>query len=625
MSGNNPSFSDIQSISPLVASHDADGKLITLAWFGSVNPLLYLEMPDEDVRYNLTGNFYGEVMLPLKGLKYRANYSHNLIFYKRNLFNPYSNGLLGQAQKNNSLTANWTLDNILSYSNTFGLHEINATLVYGVEKRQYEATYATANNFTDQTLGFNSLESAQSDLNVLSSDAWKETSLYMMGRLNYIFNNRYLATATIRRDGFSGFGAKYKTGYFPSVSVAWRLSEEDFFKDKFGDQINNLKLRASYGVNGNRTAGRYATLASMSYGNGYVYGDGGAPELIQSINTMSNHDLRWETTASLNLGLDFSLFKGRLSGSYEYYNSRTTNLIYNINIPVMNGINTTTIATNIGELHNYGHEFGITAIPVKTKDWEWMSTFNFSLNRNRVISILGLDADNDGKEDDIVSAGIFINQPLGVVYTFNIIGMYQVSDYNEGTIPSGFTYGTYKVEDINGDGKYSAEFDRKILGYTEPSYRFSWHNKLRYKDFELSAFINSIQGGSKYYYAKPVTFGTNIGIRNNFYKVDYWTPENPDAKYRQPYQYNVVMGESFAPYQQRNFIRLQELSLAYYLPKSLLKTISFNRAKIYVSATNLFTITPWEGWDPEANQGVTYSLSGYPTMKNYTIGLNFEF
>ncbi|WP_280750587.1 MULTISPECIES: TonB-dependent receptor [unclassified Parabacteroides] len=625
LSGNNPNFRDVLHTSPLVTPYDENGDPVTLYWRGLVNPLLYLEMPDEEVRYNLSGNFFAEVKLPVKGLSYRINYSHNLTYYKHNLFNPYTNGLLGKAEKNNNFTQSWTLDNIVNYKNRFGKHEVDATFVYGIEKRQYDSTSAAANNFTDQTLGYNSLESGQSDLNVLSSDAWKETSLYMMGRLNYIFNSRYLATATIRYDGFSGFGADNKTGVFPSASLAWRLSEEDFFKDTFEDVIDNLKIRASYGTSGNRTAGRYATMASMSYGNGYVYGEGGSPELKQSINKMSNSELKWETTTSLNLGLDFSLLRGRLSGSYEYYNSKTKNLIYNINIPVMNGVNTTSIATNIGKIKNYGHEFTITGIPVMTKDWEWVSTFNFSLNRNRVVSILGLDTDGDGREDDLVSSKIFINHPYGVVYDYNIIGMWQLDDYNKGIIPQGSTYGTYKVEDINEDGKYSADADRKILGYTDPSYRFSWHNKVRYKNVELSAFINAVQGGSKYYYGTPMSsLGTNVGILTNYFKFDYWTPENTSAKYRQPYQWNQALGSNFHPYQQRSFIRLQELSIAYHLPKSLLKKTFINRAKVFISGTNLFTLTNWEGWDPEANQGLTQDLSGYPTMKNYTIGLNFE-
>lgn len=204
--------------------------------------------------------------------------------------------------------------------------------------------------------------------------------------------------------------------------------------------------------------------------------------------------------------------------------------------------------------------------------------------------------------------------------------MWQIDEYNKGILPQGSFYGTYKVEDINEDGKYSQEFDRRILGYTDPSYRFSWSNKLQFRDFELNVLANSVQGGSKYYYGTPMSsLGTNTGILFNFFEFDYWTPENIDAKYRQLYQWNQALGVNFHPYQQRSFIRLQEVSLAYYLPKSLLNKITLSRAKVFVSGTNLFTLTDWEGWDPEANQGVSNDLDGYPTMKNFTVGLNFEF
>lgn len=626
MSGNNPSFGSILSTSPLVTPYDNQGNLKTLYWGGEVNPLLFLKLKDDDMRYNLTGNFYGEVKLPIQGLTYRVNYSQNLVFGKHNFFNPYGNGLLGYAQKNNDISQSWTLDNIFNFKRKFDKHQFDATYVYGVEKRKSEWTNVRANNFSDKTLGYNSLESAQSDLTELESGAWKESSLYMMGRLNYTFNSRYLVTTTLRYDGFSGFGAQNKTALFPSASLAWRISEEDFFKEKLGDVVNDLKLRASYGLNGNRTGGRYATLASMSSSNGYVYGDGGSPELQQSVNTMSNADLKWETTASLNFGLDFGLFNNRLHGSYEYYNSKTTNLIYNINIPFMNGVNSSKVISNIGELRNFGHELGITGVPIETKDWGWTSTINFTLNRNRVVSITGLDNNGDGREDDLVSEKIFINKPLGVVYDYNIIGMWQLDDYKQGIIPQGSTYGTYKVQDINNDGKYSADSDRKILGYTDPAYTLSWRNNIRYKDLELNIFFNSVQGGKKYYYGSPMSsLGTNVGVLYNFFDIDYWTPENTDAKYRQPYQWNQVLGANFHPYQQRSFIRLQELSLAYNLPKSLLGKTAFSRAKVFVSGTNLLTFTKWEGWDPEANQGVSNSLSGYPTMKNITVGLNFEF
>lgn len=634
-SGENTSFGNLFSIPACTTPYEDDGvTLKTNPVTGTINPLLRINNPNKDLRYNLSGNVYADVTIPwIKGLSYRINYANNWTIYHYYAFDPYANTLLGQAEKKHTNQNEWTLDNILTYQNRFGKHSVNATFVYGVEKRTYEATDAIANTFNDKTLGYNNMGMGQADLNTISSNAWKETSLYNMLRLVYTFNDRYIFTGTIRRDGFSGFSKGNKFGYFPSIAAAWRLSEESFIKNNL-KWIDNLKLRLSYGTSGNRTSGRYATMAQMQNMNnfetsstGYVFGDGGTAGLMQLMKTLPNPDLKWESTKSVNIGLDFSVLNGRLFGNYEYYVSNTTDLLYDIEIPNMNGMVTNSVPTNIGKLQNMGHEFSITGIPITNKDFEWIITTNFSINRNKVKTILGIDANGDGKEDDLIASNIFINQPLNTIYDYNIIGMWQMEDYLNGIIPNGFTYGTYKIEDRNQDGSYTAEKDRKIIGCEDPLYRFSIQNNFRYKDFELNIFINSVQGGKDHYLGQPLA---DLSIpdhlkSNSFMKFDYWTPENPNAKYRQLGFYTASLGESFSPYVSRSFIRLQELSLAYNVPQKFLKKIHVNRAKVFVSASNLLTITNWDGWDPEAGQGVTYDLDGYPTMKSYTLGLNFEF
>lgn len=635
-SGNNTSFGNLFSIPACVSPYQEDGKTYeTYPYMTTLNPMLSIDNPNKDIRYNLSGNVYADISVPwVKGLSYRINYANNWTIYKYYNFDPYASSLQGEAEKKHSLQNEWTLDNIVTYKNTFGKHAVNATFVYGVEKRSYETTDAKARNFTDKTLGFNNMGMGQADLNTITSGAWEESSLYNMLRLVYTYNDRYIFTGTIRRDGFSGFSAGNKFGYFPSVAAAWRVSEESFVKDRI-PWIDNLKLRLSYGSSGNRTSGRYATMAQMQSKNnfnesslGYVYGDGGTGELLQVMKTLPNPNLKWETTRSVNVGVDFSVLNNRLFGNYEFYVSNTSDLLYNISIPNMNGMVTNEIPTNIGKLQNIGHEFSITGIPVSTKDFEWTVTANFSTNKNKVKTILGIDADGDGREDDLISSNIFIGKSLDPIYDYNIIGMWQIDDYRKGLIPNGFTYGTYKIEDIDDSGSYTAEKDRKIIGYKDPLYRFSIQNSFKYKDFELNIFINSVQGGSNHYLGQPakkMQIPDHL-TNNSFIKFDYWTPENPGAKYRQLGFYTASLGEGFSPYVSRSFIRLQELSLSYNVPVGFLKKIHVNRARVFVSASNLFTITNWDGWDPEAEQGLTYDLDGgYPTMKSYTLGLNFEF
>lgn len=648
-SGTAPTMLNIMETPPLAAAYDENGDPVKLPYKTYVNPLLQIKDDDTNKRYNLNANFYADIDIPyIKGLNYRINFSQYLKNIQDYNYSETEENFQGKGYKENASEYGWTVDNILSYRNNFGKHDMDATVVYGAEKIKQEQTRATASIFANGSLGYNYLGAGQADLQATTSGAWQESSLYSMGRVRYTYDDKYTFTGTIRRDGFSGFGKSNKFGVFPSAALAWRISEEDFMNKL--EWLDNLKLRLSYGKNGNRTISRYQTLAQISSGSGYVFGDGASAELRQWISALANSNLKWETTNTFNIGIDFSVLNSRLFGSLEYYISNTNNLLYNINIPQISGLSS--VATNIGELGNKGFELSLTAIPVKTKDFSWSVTYNYSINRNKVKSILGIDADGDGKEDDLIANKIFIGKPYGVAYDYNIVGMWQLADHYAGSIPSGFTYGTYKIEDINGDGNYSADHDRKILGYTDPSYRFSIQNTLRYKNWELKFFINSIQGGKNHYYGQP---GSALRNPDNVYQVnsfdyDYWTPENPNARYRQLGYYTQIMGESFSPYVQRSFIRLQDVTLSYSVPQSFLKKFNISRLNLFITGKNLLTITDWDGWDPEmvdrngnpigldvaigaqasstnsANTSTSsISPNRYPLMRSYTFGLNFEF
>lgn len=623
-SGVSPSLGSVVGTPSMVPYLDSAGNYILQPFSGQLNPFLQMDQSDLDKRYNLSGTFYGDVNIPfIPGLNYRLNFSENSINGKHYNYNSYAASFTGVGSKENSSLRSYTLDNIVSYRREFNAHSIYATFVYGVEKRQYESTTATSQGFNSDILGYNALQEGQADLQSASSSAWQETSLYTMGRLVYSYKDRYIVTGTIRRDGFSGFGEKNKFGVFPSVALAWRVSEEPFFKANPG-VFEDLKLRLSYGTNGNRTIDRYQTLSRLqsSLADGYLYGDNGAAEQGQFISSLSNPDLKWETTNSFNAGVDFIILKNRLSGSVDAYVATTHDVLYNINIPQMNGFGS--IPTNIGKLENSGQELKITGVPVESKSFRWDVTLNFSRNRNKIVSILG--PDKNGVEQDIISSGLFIGKPLGTIYDFNIIGMWQLDDYNKGLIPDGFTYGTYKVEDVNDDGKYTAADDRKILGYTDPSYRLSISSDMTYKNWNLKFLINSVQGGKNYYYAQPGTSLPNPdNVHNsNSFDFDYWTPEHPDARYRQLGYYTVALGETFSPYVQRSFVRLQDLSVSYDLSTvEWVKRARINGLRVYVSGANLITLSDWDGWDPETGTGLV--STAYPLLRSYSVGVNVQF
>ncbi len=617
-------------LQPWAPISDENGELVLRPEGSILNPYAYFDIEDSDKRLNIFGNFHADIKLPIKGFNYRVNFSQNYRTRNHDQYDPYAENQLGVGFKRSWINYDWSVDNILTFTKTFNeIHTINATLVYGVENRTGSYTNPEAKDFINGLLGYNRLQAGNPELNAIESEAWKETSLYSMGRVIYNFNNKYLVTGTVRRDGFSGFGTEEKIGVFPSVAVGWVASEEDFLNENVS-WLNYLKLRGSYGTTGRRAVDRYQTLARLSSEPSQVFGDGGSTTFGQWISSMANNELGWETTTGLNLGVDFTILNSRLYGNVEYYTNDTKDILYNIQLPTMTGFSS--IPTNIGEVHNHGMEFSITGKIVKSREFSWDATLNFARNRNEIVSILGFDNDGDGKEDDLVANRLFIGEPQQVVYDYEINGLWQLSDEQAGTIPSGFFPGQFKIIDLSGpdgvpDDVISAAYDRKILGYRDPSYRFSIANNVSYKNFSLYVLINSIQGGKNYYYGDDSpyssgqwTFKEQLSYLNGPAGAwDYWTPENPNAKYR---RLDAPSGYRPRPYSQRNFIRLQDISLSYTFNKSITSNYDIGRLKVYVSAQNLLTITKWKGWDPETGRGLG---PGVPLMKNFTFGLNVEF
>ena len=619
--------SDLASlVHPWTPVYEADGvtprQVLQNTW---LNPLLDLETLDNDKRLNLFANIHADIKLPIKGLNYRVNFSQNYRTTNHDNFDPNAANELGYAYKNSTINYNWTLDNILTYNKSFkDVHNVNATLVYGVEEITSSYTNANATNFVNKLLGYNRLQAGDAAINGVSSGKEKETSLYTMGRLQYSYDSKYLLTGTVRRDGFSGFGSDEKIGVFPSVAAGWVVSEENFMKGA-DNWLNYLKFRGSYGSTGRRAVGRYDTQAVVSAGDSYVFGDGGATVIGQDVSSLANNSLGWETTTGLNVGVDFAFLNSRLRGNVEYYDNETKDILYAIQIPYATGF--TSINTNIGEVANHGLEFSLTGQIIKSQDFSWESSINFSRNRNEIVSILGADDDGDGIEDDLVNNRLFIGEPTGVIYDYEILGIWQEADEAAGIIPDRFNVGEYRIADLDESGDFSEINDKKILGYTDPGYRMGFANTFKYKQFSLYTYINTIQGGNDYYYGTDALIYGAGNTGDDRYKGanipkgawDYWTPDNPDARFR-----TLVGPGTYEPnrYLQRNFVRIQDVSLSYSFDKDILKKVGFSNLKLFVSGKNLATFTKWRGWDPETGQGFT---AGTPLMANYTLGLNVEF
>ena len=613
---------------PYSTAYDENGEMITYPGGFNNNPLLEAYAADDlNLRTNFFGNIYAKVDIPfVKGLSYKINFHDNHIAVRNYTFKDFDHNYQGSGSKVYSNLNDMSSDNILTYKRSFNdIHNLDITLLYGFEKRKYDDTNSGSSIFINSSLGYNSLQSGSSDALSIETGAWEEASLYNMARLFYSFKNKYMLTGTIRRDGFSGFSEENKFGLFPSVALGWVATEESFFPDMLS-VVNYLKLRLSYGSIGNRTIGRYQTLARVD--GSYQYVDKAGNSMYgQSISSMASADLKWETTTGINLGVDFGILDSRISGSVEYYNNNTTDILYYVDIPSISRF--TNFPDNLGKLHNHGIEISLMSTNIKTEDFIWSSNFVFSRNRDELVSLLGFDNDGDGEEDDLISEGLFIGEPLNINYDYEITGeFYQFGDI----LPPGADVGVFKIVDQNNDGMYNQN-DYKILNYKDPSYRFGISNRFEYKDWTFSFFINSIQGGKDYYFARDCLSdqseevdGFNVPNDEQCYGfafpkgLDYWLPENTDARYQ---RMDCKVSYIGSRYTQRNFVRLQDVSLSYNVTADFLKKIDVKSLRLFLTGKNLVTWTKWPGWDPET--GIAIGAEGRPVLKSYTFGLDIQF
>lgn len=619
-SGESPLVNSVVRMPQVSKPRDENGELISNPNDGNIlNPFCAYMSDDVDKRQQINTTVYGLVDFPfLKGLSYRINYNYTSDSSNRYNFNRYSASQKGEASKTYGNSYYWLLDNILNYTNTFGYNHVDATFVYGCNRRHGDGTKALGQQFSSTGTSFNDL--GQAIIQKISSSGWKESNLYLMARASYNFNNKYFVTATVRRDGFSGFAANHKFGWFPSAGLGWRISEEKFMQGF--KNLDNLKIRASYGKTGNQTS-RYSSQAKVMLGGdySYIFGDGGVTAIGSNVATMGNSDLKWETTGEYNIGIDFGFFNNRLNGSIDYYNSTTTNLLWNVVIPSMTGFKS--VMSNVGKLRNSGLEIIVNATPVRTKDFEWMIGVNFATNKNKIVSLLGEDNDNDGKEDDLVSSNLFIGESIGTIYGYEVEGIWQLADKENGTIMDGYYPGTYKIKDQNNDGKITADKDRVILGHKEPLFTMGIKNNLKYKNFDLNFFINIVNGGKngyKAYNSRPDYIGNSMGNAENLNWVncyDYWSPSNPNAKFATVWSSPAIEGERV---QSRNLVRLQDISLGYTFRIKAIQDVGIDNLRLFASAQNLLTFTKWDGWDPEAGLGI--ASTAYPVMRSFSFGVN---
>ncbi len=606
-----------------------------------LNPLWSVKsgtIDDHDVYYTTILNGHMLVKCPwIEGLSYRINYSFTKRDIERDYFthegyyvaegtsdDRYSASTLSDylASANGYVARTkdiaWVWDNILTYKHAFGKHAVDLTAVYTRDSYDYKYKKMTGTDFSElgnTELGYNGLTYAATQ-EISSIDNTLKNNIGYLGRLIYSYDNKYHLTASVRRDGSSVFGEDNKWGIFPSVGIAWTASEENFMRNI--NPVNYLKLKVSWGKNGNQSLDPYQTLSALSLGQsgGYSYPFGNTSEASwgQRITTLGNTELGWESTASFNGGFELSMYQNRINLDMDVYFAKTTNQIFDRTIPVMaNGI--TTISATMGQVNNHGIEATLNTQNIKGRNVEWNSTLTYYLNRNKLKELYG-----DGNDD--ISNSLFLGKSLGAIYGYKQIGIVQEDDADY-ISANGATAGDVKFWDKTKDGAITSD-DRTILGYSKDNFRMSFSNTVKYKDFELYALFSGIFGGNKYYRTTNIyayRTASDVVYDNNF-DHDWWTEENPSNKYPR-----VNYTDSrYTPVQGRTFVRLQNLSVSYTFRQPWVQKLSINNLKAYISATNLFTITGWEGGDPETGQtlGSGYSY-GYPLSSTYSMGVSLTF
>ncbi len=609
-----------QVTSPYGNEYNADGTYAIYPQLPELlikNPLLALTTQRQSRVNQLTGTGYAEVAPTfLEGLKYRLNATYSYRPYRYAYYEGRSFGnLLGYAELTNDERMNYTLENILTYNKDFGKHHFDFTGLYSAQQNTYFTTNERGTGFINDQSGFNSIGSG-SLTPTISSYNERRALLSQMARVNYNYDSRYLLTLTARRDGSTVFGANTdKYNIFPSFALGWNVANEAFLKDN--NWLNVLKLRFSYGITGNEGINPYQTITGLAQGQ-YAYNGVPVTALragtIYNGNTIianiGNANLKWEQTASTNYAVDFGILKNRITGTIEYYDAKTSDLLLNRQVPIITGYSS--ILDNVGSVRNQGIEVALTTANVQQPNFTWETTLNFSAVRNRVTQIYGTGGDDIGNN-------LFIGRPLGGIYDYVKTGVWQQGEDASSQDP-GAKPGDLKFADLNGDGKITS-LDRQYLGSTLPDWQGGITNTFTYKGLSLRVFFQTVQGVLRN--NGNLNF-VDLGGRTNIpQEVGYWTAQNasqdrPGLNYTNPRGYGYASNASFT--------RLKDVTLNYAFPAELTEKLHLGNLSVYLSGRNLYTWTKWVGWDPEQNytvgNGTGNGGTNFPQVRSIVAGVN---
>jgi TonB-linked SusC/RagA family outer membrane protein len=607
-------FGTATAVSPLAVPYDAEGNIIyrpgadPLLW----NPLAdYIpgNLVDERVTLRVFSNIFAEIDI-LENFKYRMNFGPDMREYRRGLFQG-SNSIARQGgvplvRKEHDRIYNYTFENILTYGVQQDIHDLNATGLFSVQKFRGESTFIQATNIPYETQLFHNLGTAET-INGYGSDLSEWGIMSFMGRINYEVLGKYMITLTGRYDGSSRLAEGKKWGFFPSAALLWRISGEDFMSSQ--EFFNDLRLRASYGLTGNTGIAPYQTRGSLSR---TIYSFGGNAGFGYRPGALANPDLKWETSATANIGIDFGIRNGRVAGSFELYSTNTTDLLLERQLPITSGFNS--VFENVGETRNRGWELSLITRNIATGDFSWETTINLFGNKEEIVDLYGTAADDVGNE-------WFIGQPLTVWYDYEKLGIWQTPEADAAAVYSQFP-GEIKVNDLNGDDLINQD-DKVIIGSDMPTVTLGLGSRFEYKGVDLSFLLLGVWGHTIY---NDFEVGrTSLQGRYNNLVVDYWTETNPtndqpkpDGSRERPL-YNSSRG-----YYSGNFFKIKNIQLGYSIPTTPLSKVGIRKLRVYF---NMDTPMIWSqlagNLDPEVYGGRV--VGDVPSTRMYSFGVNLDF
>ncbi|MFH5883467.1 SusC/RagA family TonB-linked outer membrane protein [Halalkalibaculum sp. DA3122] len=575
-----------------------------------LNDLVPGKMLDDRKRMRIFSNIFGIYDFS-DNFSYRMNFGPDLSSFTRGVFQGTLTTARGEgvpyAEKRNRTTQAYTFENILTYEQTFAdIHEIDATGLFSIQTDRTTRDSVSVSGLPYETQKYHNLGTA-STAEDFGSYLTEWGMMSFMGRVNYQLYDKYLFTFTGRADGSSRLAESKKWGFFPSAAVGWRIIEEPFMQEQ--DLLSELRLRVSYGVTGNTAIDPYqtqGTLARTTYQFGDNAGYGYRPGQI------SNPNLQWETSKQWNVGLNFGLWNSRVTGSIEYYQTNTTDMLLERNLPITSGFNS--VFENVGETKNTGLELTVNSQNLVSSGrdaFSWSSDLMFFTNKEEIIDLYGNQQDDVGNE-------WFIGEPLTVWYDYEKIGIWQ-SDEAQEADSYGQDPGEIKIKDQNGDGTIN-EQDRVILGSDMPDWNAGFANHFSYKGFDLSVFLYASVGQTIVNNYRNVT----LNGRTNDLDVDYWTEDNPTNAFPRPdVSREYPLYRSTLTYQDGSFLKVRNIRLGYNLPPDLVQQFGLRSMRVYANAETPLLFSETGNIDPEQYGGVIEA--DVPTTRLYTVGVNINF